>query len=179
MTKPQHPASEDARHALPAILLHDLRTELDPIIGYAALLIEQAHEQGQDGLVPDLQIIHAAGTRLAAFINDNFRAIRVPETPGVSAAQQAAASSTSVLSLAAPRLKPVQAQSGVRIHSAMTKLELKGTWHEIKGKLKQKYATLTDDDLTFAEGKDEELLGRLQQKLGRTKDEIRAELARL
>ena len=61
----------------------------------------------------------------------------------------------------------------------MTKLELKGTWHEIKGKLMQKYATLTDGDLTFAEGKDEELLGRLEKKLGRTKDEIRAELARL
>ncbi|MEO6742306.1 MAG: CsbD family protein [Chthoniobacteraceae bacterium] len=49
----------------------------------------------------------------------------------------------------------------------------------MKGKLKQKYATLTDDDLTFVEGKDEELLGRLQQKLGRTKEEIRTELARL
>ena len=61
----------------------------------------------------------------------------------------------------------------------MTKLELKGTWHEIKGKLKQKYATLTDDDLTFAEGKEEELLGRLQQKIGRTTEEIRAELERL
>ena len=61
----------------------------------------------------------------------------------------------------------------------MTKLKLKGAWHEIKGKLKQKYATLTDDDLTFAEGKDEELLGRLQKKLGRTKEEIRAELAAL
>ena len=61
----------------------------------------------------------------------------------------------------------------------MAKLERKGPWHEIKGKLKQKYATLTDDDLAFVEGKDEELLGRLQQKLGRTKEEIRAELARL
>ena len=61
----------------------------------------------------------------------------------------------------------------------MTKLELKGTWHEIKGKLKQKYATLTDDDLIFAEGKEEELLGRLQQKIGRTTEEIRAELERL
>ena len=109
MTKPQHPASEDARHALPAILLHDLRTELDPIIGYSALLMEQAHEQGQDGFVPDLQIIHAAGKRLAAFINDNFRAIRLPETPAASAAQQSAASSASVLSLAAPKLKPAQA----------------------------------------------------------------------
>ena len=62
---------------------------------------------------------------------------------------------------------------------AMTKLQLKGTWNEIKGKLKQKYADLTDDDLKFAEGKDEELLGRLQKKLGRTKEQIREELAEL
>jgi uncharacterized protein YjbJ (UPF0337 family) len=61
----------------------------------------------------------------------------------------------------------------------MTKLELKGTWNETKGKLKQKYADLTDDDLTFAEGKDEELLGRLQKKLGRTKEQLRDELAKL
>lgn len=46
----------------------------------------------------------------------------------------------------------------------------------MKGKLKQKYAQLTDDDLTFAEGKDEELLGRLQQKLGKTKEDLRTEL---
>ena len=46
----------------------------------------------------------------------------------------------------------------------------------VKGKLKQKYAQLTDDDLTFAEGKDDELLGRLQQRLGKTKEEIRREL---
>ena len=61
----------------------------------------------------------------------------------------------------------------------MTKLELKGNWNEIKGKLKQKYADLTDDDLTFAEGKDDELLGRLQKKLGRTKEEIRTEIGDL
>ena len=61
----------------------------------------------------------------------------------------------------------------------MTKLELKGNWNEIKGKLKQKYADLTDDDLTFAEGKDDELLGRLQKKLGRTKEEIRTEIGQL
>ena len=106
MTKPQHPASEDARHALPAILLHDLRTELDPIIGYSALLIEQAQEQGQHGFVPDLQIIHAAGNRLAAFINDNFRAIGPPATPVASATQQAAASSTSLLVLPPKNLNP-------------------------------------------------------------------------
>jgi len=50
--------------------------------------------------------------------------------------------------------------------------ELKGNWNEIKGKLKQQFATLTDDDLLFSEGKKDELVGRLQQKLGKTKDEI-------
>jgi uncharacterized protein YjbJ (UPF0337 family) len=55
----------------------------------------------------------------------------------------------------------------------MNKLQFKGSWNEIKGKLKQKYGNLTDDDLAFAEGKDDELLGRLQRKLGKTKDELR------
>ncbi len=62
---------------------------------------------------------------------------------------------------------------------AMTKLELKGTWNEAKGKLKQKYADLTDDDLTFAEGKEDELLGRLQKKLGRSKEDVRKEIEAL
>jgi uncharacterized protein YjbJ (UPF0337 family) len=57
------------------------------------------------------------------------------------------------------------------------KLQLKGNWNEIKGKMKQKYSQLTDQDLTFAEGKEDELLGRLQKRLGRTKDELRAEIA--
>lgn len=61
----------------------------------------------------------------------------------------------------------------------MTNLKLKGQWNEIKGKLKQKYGQLTDDDLMFAEGKDEEMLGRLQKKLGRTKEEIRKEIESL
>lgn len=56
----------------------------------------------------------------------------------------------------------------------MTKLQLKGSWNEVKGKIKQKYGELTDDDLAFAEGKDDELLGRLQKKLGKTKEEIRS-----
>ena len=55
-------------------------------------------------------------------------------------------------------------------------LQLKGNWNEVKGKLKQKYGQLTDDDLTFAEGKEDELLGRLQKRLGRTRDELRAEI---
>ena len=49
----------------------------------------------------------------------------------------------------------------------------KGSWKEISGKLKQRYANLTDDDVLFAEGKEEELLGRLQKKLGKTKEELR------
>jgi uncharacterized protein YjbJ (UPF0337 family) len=56
----------------------------------------------------------------------------------------------------------------------MDKLSIKGNWNEVAGKLKQKYADLTDDDLLFIEGKEEELLGRLQKKLGNTKEEIRA-----
>jgi uncharacterized protein YjbJ (UPF0337 family) len=61
----------------------------------------------------------------------------------------------------------------------MNKLTFKGEWNEVKGKLKQKYAQLTDDDLTFVEGKDDELLGRLQTKLGKAKDEIRKFIADL
>lgn len=54
----------------------------------------------------------------------------------------------------------------------MDKLELKGKWNELKGKAKQQYADLTDDDLKYEEGKDDELIGRIQQKLGKTKDEV-------
>ena len=55
-------------------------------------------------------------------------------------------------------------------------LKLKGTWNELKGKLKQEYAKLTDDDLTYVEGKEDELLGRLQKKTGKTQDELRRQL---
>jgi uncharacterized protein YjbJ (UPF0337 family) len=50
--------------------------------------------------------------------------------------------------------------------------ELKGNWNEIKGKLKQKFSMLTDNDLLFVEGKQDEMLGRLQVRLGKTKEEI-------
>lgn len=53
------------------------------------------------------------------------------------------------------------------------KLKLKGTWNEVKGKIKQQYADLTDDDLLYEEGKDDELLGRLQKKMGKTKEEVK------
>lgn len=58
----------------------------------------------------------------------------------------------------------------------MEKQQLKGTWNEVKGKLKQKYGELTDDDLTYAEGKEDELYGRLQQRLGKTKEEVKREI---
>jgi len=54
----------------------------------------------------------------------------------------------------------------------MNTTELKGNWDEQKGKLKQKFATLTDDDLLFAEGKKDEMYGKLQKKLGKTKEEL-------
>lgn len=54
----------------------------------------------------------------------------------------------------------------------MNKLQMKGTWNEVKGRLKQKFAMLTDDDLAFKDGKEEELYGRLQKRLGKTKEEI-------
>lgn len=50
--------------------------------------------------------------------------------------------------------------------------ELEGNWNEIKGKLKQKFALLTDSDLLLLEGKKDEMLGRLQVKLGKTKEEL-------
>jgi uncharacterized protein YjbJ (UPF0337 family) len=61
----------------------------------------------------------------------------------------------------------------------MNTTEAKGNWNEQKGKLKQKFATLTDNDLMFAEGKKEEMLGKLQIKLGKTKEELHTILAGL
>jgi len=62
----------------------------------------------------------------------------------------------------------------------MTNLtELKGNWNEQKGKLKQKFTILTDNDLMFAEGKKDEMLGKLQMKLGKTKEQLFAIIAAL
>ncbi|MDR6967611.1 MULTISPECIES: CsbD family protein [Flavobacterium] len=52
--------------------------------------------------------------------------------------------------------------------------EIKGNWEEFKGKLKQKFADLTDDDLLYEEGKEQEMWGKLQQKLGKTEKEIKS-----
>ena len=61
----------------------------------------------------------------------------------------------------------------------MNTTELKGNWNEQKAKLKQKFAALTDDDLMFAEGKKEEMLAKLQIKLGKTKEEFNKIIATL
>ncbi|HRI33695.1 MAG TPA: CsbD family protein [Saprospiraceae bacterium] len=61
----------------------------------------------------------------------------------------------------------------------MNSIELKGNWNEQKGKLKQKFANLTDNDLMFVEGKQDEMLGRLQIKLGKSKEELHTILSEL
>ncbi len=54
----------------------------------------------------------------------------------------------------------------------MSNLKIKGNWNELKGKLKQKYSELTDDDLTLIEGNEDELLGKLQKRLGKAKSDL-------
>lgn len=52
------------------------------------------------------------------------------------------------------------------------KMKLKGNWNEAKGKMKQQYGDLTDDDLKVEEGKEDEWMGKMQEKLGKTKEEV-------
>ena len=54
----------------------------------------------------------------------------------------------------------------------MNKLEMKGNWNIAKGKLKKKWANLTDDDLRFEEGQDDELIGRIQKRTGQTREQV-------
>ncbi|WP_107038428.1 CsbD family protein [Brumimicrobium mesophilum] len=54
-----------------------------------------------------------------------------------------------------------------------TEDKIKGNWNELKGKFKQKYADLTDDDLKYEEGKEDELIGKIQQKTGEAKETIK------
>jgi uncharacterized protein YjbJ (UPF0337 family) len=58
-------------------------------------------------------------------------------------------------------------------------LQLKGNWNVIKGKLKQQYANLTDDDLMYEQGKEDELFGRLQKKTGQTKEQLKSWIDKL
>ncbi len=72
MSEPETPRRHAPPHALPSSLLHDLRTPLTQIIGFSELLLEQAAEQADKNLVPDLQKIHAAGQLLLSLIDENF-----------------------------------------------------------------------------------------------------------
>lgn len=54
----------------------------------------------------------------------------------------------------------------------MNKLEMKGNWNVAKGRLKQKWADLTDDDLQYVEGKEDELLGRIQKRTGESREAV-------
>lgn len=58
----------------------------------------------------------------------------------------------------------------------MNKTQLEGKWNQVKGEFKQKYGNVTDDDTTYAEGKFDEMLGRLQEKTGKQKEEIKKEI---
>jgi len=54
----------------------------------------------------------------------------------------------------------------------MDRLRFKGSWNEVKGKIKQRWGDLTDDDLTFQEGKEDELIGRIQRRTGESREEV-------
>jgi len=60
-----------------------------------------------------------------------------------------------------------------------TEEKIKGNWNVIKGKLKQQYADLTDDDLKYVEGKEDELLGRIQKSTGESKDKLKTWIDKL
>jgi len=61
----------------------------------------------------------------------------------------------------------------------MNKPVMKGNWNVVRGKLKEKYGSLTDDDLTYAEGQENQLVGKIQQRLGKNREEVVDELQRL
>lgn len=58
----------------------------------------------------------------------------------------------------------------------MNKAQLEGKWNQVKGEFKQKYGNVTDDDTTYAEGKFDEMLGRLQEKTGKRKEDLKQEI---
>jgi sigma-B regulation protein RsbU (phosphoserine phosphatase) len=91
-------SSNAARHSLPPSVLHDLRTPLNHIIGYAEMLLEQAREQGSEKLIPDLEKIHAAGKQLGTLIDDKFDSIEVPPTTASADARRNDGRTTEALS---------------------------------------------------------------------------------
>ncbi|PXX27391.1 uncharacterized protein YjbJ (UPF0337 family) [Arenibacter sp. ARW7G5Y1] len=64
----------------------------------------------------------------------------------------------------------------LKINKTMNSDQLEGKWKQVKGKFKQKYGDLTDNDLTYSEGKFDEFLGRLQEKTGKAKEQLKEEI---
>jgi phosphoserine phosphatase RsbU/P len=100
VTESQPSAREASGYAVPARLIHDLRTPLHHILGYSEMLIEQAQEQGYVDFVADLQRTHTAGQQLLELITNSFHclpsaamrgAIIAPAIPETSSAHAAAA----------------------------------------------------------------------------------------
>jgi len=76
-------------------------------------------------------------------------------------------------------MRLIKGKTLINKYEKMNTTELKGNWEEQKGNLKQRFAVLTDNDLMFAEGKKEEMFGRLQKKLGKSKAELLSIIAAL
>jgi light-regulated signal transduction histidine kinase (bacteriophytochrome) len=85
----QPPAGDTAAHAVPAQLIHDLRTPLSQIIGYSEMLVEHADEAGDHAYGTDLRKVRAAGYRLLELINDHFRAAPQPAASATGATRLA------------------------------------------------------------------------------------------
>jgi uncharacterized protein YjbJ (UPF0337 family) len=60
----------------------------------------------------------------------------------------------------------------LKLYNMSLELKIRGNWNELKGKLKEKYAELTDDDLVYVEGQEDQLLGKIQKKTGAAKAEL-------
>ncbi|WP_276167851.1 CsbD family protein [Zobellia alginiliquefaciens] len=59
----------------------------------------------------------------------------------------------------------------------MNQEQLEGKWNQVKGQFKQKYGNLTDDDVTYSEGRFDEMLGKVQEKVGKGKEELKEEIS--
>jgi uncharacterized protein YjbJ (UPF0337 family) len=84
-----------------------------------------------------------------------------------------------ILAIIAYIVRFLKGKTLINKYAEMNTTEMKGTWEAQKGKLKQRFAVLTDNDLMFAEGKKEEMFGRLQAKLGKTKAELQSIISAL
>jgi uncharacterized protein YjbJ (UPF0337 family) len=84
-----------------------------------------------------------------------------------------------ILAIVTFLMRLIKGKTLINKYEKMNTTELKGNWEEQKGKLKQRFAVLTDNDLMFAEGKKEEMFGRLQKKLGKSKAELLSIIAAL